>query len=81
MTQSDRYLPAEVCERMRRDAGSVFPALANTGDPFGPVDARRAAQLRRQVRCKTRERALGASTGDKRIMCRFCAQVLCFSSN
>src|SRR6266702_8734562 len=29
-------LPAEVCERMRRDGGSVFPAHANTGDPDGP---------------------------------------------
>jgi hypothetical protein len=28
-------LPAEVCERMRRDGGSVFPAYANTGDPDG----------------------------------------------
>jgi hypothetical protein len=33
------YLPAEVCERMRRDGGSVFPARANTGDPNGPVEA------------------------------------------
>ena len=32
-------LPAEVCERMRRDGGSVFPARANTGDPHGPVEA------------------------------------------
>ena len=32
-------LPAEVCERMRRDGGSVFPAHANTGDPNGPVEA------------------------------------------
>ena len=30
---------AEVCERMRRDGGSVFPAHANTGDPNGPVEA------------------------------------------
>ena len=30
-------LPAEVCERMRRDGGSVFPALANTGDPNGSL--------------------------------------------
>jgi transposase len=30
--------PAEVCERMRRDGGSVFPAHANTGDPNGPVE-------------------------------------------
>src|SRR5437660_7127878 len=29
-------LPAEVCERIRRDGGSVFPAYANTGDPNGP---------------------------------------------
>jgi transposase len=29
--------PAEVCERMRRDGGSVFPAHANTGDPNGPL--------------------------------------------
>jgi hypothetical protein len=27
-----RGVPAEVCERMRRDGGSVFPAHANTGD-------------------------------------------------
>src|SRR6185295_15418235 len=33
------YLPAEVCERLRRDGGSVFPAHANTGDPNGPVEA------------------------------------------
>ena len=32
-------LPAEVCERMKRDGGSVFPAHANTGDPNGPVGA------------------------------------------
>ena len=32
-------LPAEVCEKMRRDGGSVFPAHANTGDPFGPIEA------------------------------------------
>src|SRR5262245_17500124 len=32
-------LPAEVCERMRRDGGSVFPARVNTGDPNGPVEA------------------------------------------
>jgi hypothetical protein len=32
-----RPLLAEVCERMRRDGGSVFPALANTGDPHGPL--------------------------------------------
>ena len=30
---------AEVCERMRREGGSVFPAHANTGDPNGPVEA------------------------------------------
>ena len=30
-------LPAEVCERMRRDGGSVFPAHANTGNPNGPL--------------------------------------------
>src|SRR5437016_1889028 len=30
-------LPAEVCERIRRDGGSVFPAYANTGDPNGPT--------------------------------------------
>src|SRR5436190_22900572 len=34
-----KQLPAEVCERMRRDGGSVFPAHANTGDPDGPVEA------------------------------------------
>ena len=40
MTEPDQYdLPAEVCERMRRDGGSVFPAHANTGDPNGPVEA------------------------------------------
>jgi hypothetical protein len=33
-------LPAEVCERMRRDGGSVFPAHANTGDPNGPLRPR-----------------------------------------
>ena len=32
-----RLLPAEVCERMRRDGGSVFPARENTGDPNGPL--------------------------------------------
>jgi hypothetical protein len=31
--------PAEVCERMRRDGGSVLPAHANTGDPNGPFEA------------------------------------------
>ena len=31
--------PAEVCERIRRDGGSVFPAHANTGDPDGPIQA------------------------------------------
>jgi len=31
--------PAEVCERTRRDGGSVFPAHANTGDPDGPIGA------------------------------------------
>jgi hypothetical protein len=30
-------LPAEVCERTRRDGGSVFSARANTGDPNGPL--------------------------------------------
>jgi hypothetical protein len=29
----------EVCESTRRDGGWVFPAHANTGEPFGPVDA------------------------------------------
>jgi transposase len=33
------YLPAEVCERMRRDGGSVFPVPAKTGDPNSPVEA------------------------------------------
>jgi transposase len=33
------YYPAEVCERTRRDGGSVFPAHANTGDPFSPIEA------------------------------------------
>ena len=32
-------LPAKVCEKMRRDGGSVFPAHANTGDPNGPLEA------------------------------------------
>src|SRR5262249_27707538 len=27
----------EVCERMRRDGGSVFPAPAKTGGTFGPT--------------------------------------------
>jgi len=31
-------LSAEVCERTRRDGGSVFPAHANTGDPNGQGD-------------------------------------------
>ena len=35
----NRLLPAEVCERTRRDGGSVFPARANTGDPFGRLEA------------------------------------------
>ena len=30
-------VPAEVCERLRRDGGSVFPAPASTGDPNGPL--------------------------------------------
>ena len=30
-------LPTEVCERTRRNGGSVFPACANTGDPNGPI--------------------------------------------
>src|SRR6266850_7516334 len=34
------YLPAEVCERMRRDGGSVFPAHANTDDLMPPIEAR-----------------------------------------
>ena len=29
--------PTEVCEKMRRDGGSVFPARANTGDPDGQL--------------------------------------------
>ena len=32
-------VPAEVCERMKRDGGSVFPAHANTDDPNGPLEA------------------------------------------
>jgi hypothetical protein len=32
----EEQFPAEVCERMRRDGGSVFPTHANTGDPDGP---------------------------------------------
>ncbi len=28
---------AEVCERMRRDGGPVFPAHSSTGDPNGPL--------------------------------------------
>jgi hypothetical protein len=34
-----QQFPAEVCERMRRDGGSVFRARANTGDPNGPIEA------------------------------------------
>ena len=30
---------------MRRDGGSVFPALANTGDPNGPFEARPLTRL------------------------------------
>jgi Transposase IS116/IS110/IS902 family len=30
-------LPAEVCERVKRDGGSVFPAPENPGDPNGPT--------------------------------------------
>jgi len=33
----ESLLPAKVCEKMRRDGGSVFPAHANTGDPNGPT--------------------------------------------
>ena len=33
------YLATEVCERTRRDGGSVFPAHANTGDPNGAAEA------------------------------------------
>jgi transposase len=33
--KSRNNLPAEVCERMRRDGGSVFPAPVKTGDPNG----------------------------------------------
>ena len=36
--REESTLPAEVCERMRRDGGSVFLACANTGDPNGPVE-------------------------------------------
>jgi len=32
MTLPYQQFPAEVCERMRRDGGPVFPAHANTGD-------------------------------------------------
>ena len=32
-----RLYTCRVCERMRRDGGSVFPAHANTGDPNGPL--------------------------------------------
>ena len=39
MTQPYQPFPAEVCERMSRDGGSVFPAHANTGDPHGPIEA------------------------------------------
>ena len=31
--------PAKVQERTRRDGGSVFPARANAGDPFGHLEA------------------------------------------
>ena len=37
LIHNELYVPAEVCERMRRDGGSVFPAHANTGDPNGPL--------------------------------------------
>jgi hypothetical protein len=30
-------LPAEVCESVKRDGGSVFPAPENPGDPNGPM--------------------------------------------
>ena len=36
---TQQQLPAEVCERMRRDGGSVFRARANTGDPNSPFEA------------------------------------------
>ncbi|MBP1092705.1 hypothetical protein JOE50_003235 [Bradyrhizobium japonicum] len=39
MPAPHQQVPAEVCERMRRDGGSVFPAHANTGDPNGPIEA------------------------------------------
>jgi hypothetical protein len=32
MTLVSRF-PAEVCERMKRDGGRVFPAATNSGDP------------------------------------------------
>src|SRR5262249_41194001 len=41
--------PAEVCERMRRDGGSVFPARANTGDPNGPVGGLSANEIARAL--------------------------------
>jgi hypothetical protein len=33
------YLPVEVCERMRGNGGSGFPAHAKTGDSNRPVEA------------------------------------------
>ena len=33
---AQQSLPAEVCERMKRDGGPVFPAHAKTGHPHGP---------------------------------------------
>ena len=33
--RSARTLPGEVCEKTRRDGGSVFPAPLKTGDPNG----------------------------------------------
>jgi len=35
--RSYHRLPTEVCERIKTDGGSVFPACANTGDPNGPI--------------------------------------------
>ena len=39
MMKQHILFPAEVCERMRRDGGTVFPAHAKTGDPNGPLEA------------------------------------------
>jgi hypothetical protein len=34
---SNTCLPAEVCESVRRDGGSVFPALTESDGAYGPL--------------------------------------------